>query len=202
MRELVVVEIAVVIVAAIAPWPDRLPAVAPLVVAAMISRALRGRGWAEVMHADGMHALVGAAAGLAALGVALLVGTPALEAALDRAIEWWRYAIVRGSGSQLVAVIVYVAAIAVIAELVLRGWLVERVLEFAPAQRVLAVLVGAIAEAVLEPGTDTARLGAFAFGLGLGWMYVAGGRSVIAPMCARVAFEVGAVILEAMRVIG
>jgi len=202
LRELALLEIAAVIAAAVAPLPERLPAVVPLLVAAMLSRALRRRGWTEVMHGDATHALVGAAAGLAALAIALVVGTPALEAALDRAIEWSRFAIVRGSGSQLVAVVVYVAMIAVAAELVLRGWLVERVLEFAPAQRVLAVLVGAIAEAALESGTATARLGAFAFGLGLGWIYVAGNRSVVAPVCARVAFQVAAVMLEATRVIG
>src|SRR5258708_26498264 len=161
LRELVLLEIAVVIVAALAPLPELLPAVAPLVVAAMLSRALRRRGWAEVMHGDTTSALVGAAAGLAALGIALAIGTPALEAALDLAIEWSRFAIVRGNASQLFAVIVYVAAIAIVSELVLRGWLGERVLEFAPAQRVLAVLLGAIAEAALQPGAATARLRPF-----------------------------------------
>jgi hypothetical protein len=33
-------------------------------------------------------------------------------------------------------------------------------------------------------------------------MYVAAGRSVIAPICARIAFSLGAVALEAVRVIG
>src|SRR5258708_40116540 len=87
LRELVLLEIAVVIVAALAPLPERLPAVAPLVVAAMLSRALRRRGWAEGMHGDATSALVGAAAGLAAPGLALAIRTPALQAAADLPLE-------------------------------------------------------------------------------------------------------------------
>ena len=43
---------------------------------------------------------------------------------------------------------------------------------------------------------------ALVFGIGLGWIYLASRRSVVAPVCARLAFSVGAVGLEAMRVIG
>lgn len=46
------------------------------------------------------------------------------------------------------------------------------------------------------------RLGAGLCGLGLGAMYVAGGRSVLAPVLARGVFAGGAVVLEALRVIG
>jgi hypothetical protein len=46
------------------------------------------------------------------------------------------------------------------------------------------------------------RLGAGVFGIGLGWMYLAGGRSVAAPICARLAFSLGAVALEALRLVG
>ncbi len=40
------------------------------------------------------------------------------------------------------------------------------------------------------------------FGAGLGWMYVAAGRGVVAPIVARIAFVGGAVILEGLKVIG
>ena len=87
-------------------------------------------------------------------------------------------------------------------ELALRGWIVERVLELSPRAPVLPILVGAFAEAVVTPGGVAVRLGAGVFGIGLGWMYVAAGRSVVAPMLARIAFQVGAVVLEALRLIG
>jgi hypothetical protein len=202
MRELVPVEIAVVIVAAVAPLPEQLPAVLPLVVAAMLSRMVRRRGWAEVMHGGRVHAVIGVIAGAAALALAIVVGTPAFEATTEHAVEWSEFAIARGDLSRLVAVALYASAIALFAELVLRGWIVERVLELAPQQRVLAILAGAIAEAMLEPGGLTPRIGAAITGIGLGWIYVAGGRSVIAPACARLAFQIGAATLETMRIIG
>ena len=109
-----------------------------------------------------------------------------------------------GSGNATVSVMVaaYVAATAVSTELALRGWIVERVLELSPGPPVLPVLVGAIAEALVTPGDLAARLGGGLFGIGLGWMYVAGGRSVLAPVCARLVFELGVVALEALRLIG
>jgi hypothetical protein len=202
LRELVPFELAAVIAVAIVPLPEQLPAVVPLVVAAMVSRRLRRRPWSEVMHGDRTYALVGAAAGAAALVLAIVIGTPAIEAAIDRAVEWSRYAIVRGEVQGLVVVALFATAVAFVSELVLRGWIVERLLELAPAQRVLAILVGAFAEALVEPGSFAARIGAAIWGIGLGWIYVAGGRSVIAPACARLAFQLGAMILEAVRVIG
>jgi hypothetical protein len=79
---------------------------------------------------------------------------------------------------------------------------VERVLELSPGAPVLPVLLGAIAEMIVMPGELAVRLGAGLCGLGLGAMYVAGGRSVLAPVLARGGFAVGAVVLEALRVIG
>jgi hypothetical protein len=64
------------------------------------------------------------------------------------------------------------------------------------------VLVGAVAEALVSDGNFTARIGAGLFGIAMGWMYIAGGRSVIAPMLARLAFSLGALALEALRVVG
>jgi hypothetical protein len=59
---------------------------------------------------------------------------------------------------------------------------------------VLAVLGGALAEALLTPGNLTARIGAAAFGAGLGWMYVRAG--LLAPLAARVAFVLGGLALQ------
>jgi len=202
LRNLVPVEVAAVVALAVAPLPDAVPIALPLMVAATGSRWLRRRDWGELLHADGWTAGVGAAAGLIALAVALAAGTPFVELISGRAVEWSVFPVVRGSISQLVLVALVVIAMAIATELALRGWIVERLLELSPGPPILPVLVGAIAEALVTRGELGARIGAGLFGAGLGWIYVAAGRSVVAPICARIAFSLGAVGLEALRIVG
>ena len=216
-RNLVPFEVLAVLVIAIVPLPDPVPVALPLLVAGTLSRWIRGRSWAEVLR-GGWSATgepmaadapswpsrlgVGALAGGLALAFAVVAGTPAIEALAQRAIEWSTYPIVRGNFSLFAMVAVYVAATAIATELALRGWLVERVLELSPGPPILPILVGAFAEALLTPGDVAARLGGALFGLGLGWMYVASGRSVLAPIAARLVFQLGVVFLESLRLVG
>ncbi|CAN5863119.1 hypothetical protein BH11MYX3_BH11MYX3_24550 [soil metagenome] len=195
-------EIAAVIAIAAVPWPEGIPVGIPLVIVASVCLWMRGRSWIDVVKGGGNRAVIGAVAGLVALGIAVILGTPAIEALARRGIEWSRFPIVRGSFEQMAVVLVFVSVAAVAAELAFRGWLVERVLELSPGPPILPVMCGALAEAIVTPGDLAARLGAGLFGAGLGWMYVASGRSVVAPIMARLAFTGGAVILEAFRVIG
>jgi hypothetical protein len=162
---------------------------------------LRGRSWADVAKGPAIYAAIGCAAGVVALVAALLVSTPLLEAITDHAVQWSMYPFVRGSGAQAIMVAIVVGISAVAAELVLRGWIVERVLDLG-GHRVLAVLIGAIAEALVSDGDFPMRLGAGLFGIGLGWMYLAAGRSVVAPICARLVFSLGAIVLETVQIIG
>jgi len=191
-----------VLAIAIAPLPDPLPAAVPLFVAGSLSRWARGRSWSDVVRGPAGRAAVGALAGAIALGFAVLGGTPMIETLGARAIEWSAHPIVRGNASLFAVVSIYVAAIAVATELALRGWIVERVMELSPGPPVLPVLVGAFAEALITPGDAPARMGGALFGVGLGWMYAAGGRSIVAPLCARLVFDLGVVFLEAMRLVG
>lgn len=217
LRSLVPFEVLAVLVIAVVPLPDLVPVALPLLVAGTLSRWVRGRSWAETVRGgfratgeplapDAWRGLprfwIGALAGAAALACAVLAGTPAIEALGRRAIEWSSYPIVRGNGSLFMMIAVFVAATAVATELALRGWLVERVLELSPGPPVLPILVGAIAEALVTPGDVAARLGAAIFGIGLGWMYIAGGRSIAAPLAARLVFQLGVLTLEAMRLVG
>ena len=187
------------------PWPSRLrpetiPISLPLFVVATLARMVRGKSWGELLKANG--ALVGAVAGLAALGLSVLLGTPVVEHVTDRAVEWASWPIVRGAGGQLIG-------IALIGRVrdggdgvrALRGWIVESALELrAPAT--VAILIGAAAEALLVDGGVAARLGGAGLGIGLGWMYVASGRNLAAPLCARLAFQLGAVVLEWLKLVG
>jgi hypothetical protein len=202
LRNLVPFEIAAIIALAIAPLPEAVPVALPLLILATVSRWARRRTFHQLMRADGQTVPIGAAAGLVALVIAVIAGTPFIEQMSGRAVEWSAFPVVRGSPSQLVLVALIVIAMAIASELALRGWVVERVLELSPGPPVLPVLVGAIAEALVTPGDAATRVGAGLFGAGLGWIYVAAGRSVIAPICARLAFSLGAVVLEALRVIG
>jgi hypothetical protein len=67
---------------------------------------------------------------------------------------------------------------------------------------VLAILAGALAEAAVTGGGLAMRIGAGLFGLALGWLYVAGGRSALASVCARLVFSLGALALETLRLVG
>jgi membrane protease YdiL (CAAX protease family) len=202
LRALLPFEVAAILALAIAPLPEVVPIALPLVVVATASRWARRRSWDQLIQAPRGTAAVGIAAGLAALAIAVTAGTPFVELMSGRAVEWSVFPIVRGNISQLVLVALIVIAMAIATELALRGWVVERVLELSPGPPILPVLVGAFAEALVTRGDLAARIGAGLFGAGLGWMYVAAGRSAIAPICARIAFSLGAVGLEALRVIG
>jgi hypothetical protein len=212
MRGLVPVEIAVVLAAAAIELP--IPVVIPLLVAASLSMWIRGRGWTDVLRGPASYAAIGAAAGVLGLVLALAAGTPLVEGITGSAVQWSMYPIVRGSAAATLMVGVLVGVGAVASELVLRGWLVERALGFG-APPVIAILLGAFAEALLvfpvahgDPGAlgitgdVTARIGAGVFGIAMGWMYVASGRSAVAPMCARATFALGALALEAFQIVG
>jgi hypothetical protein len=199
-RGMVPCEVAVVLAIGLAPLP--VPAVVPLVIAASISLWARGRSFGDVTKGPALYALIGALAGAAALALAVLIATPLVESLTAGAGQWSMYPVVRGSANGLVAVVILVGVSAIAAELVLRGWIVERVLELSRGNAMLAVLVGAFAEAIVVGGSLDARLGAALFGVAMGWMHVAGGRSALAPIAARVTFSVGAVVLETMRIVG
>jgi hypothetical protein len=202
LRGLVPAEILAVLALVVIPMPELVPVALPLVAIASVSRWLRRRSWGEVARGGAYHAAIGATVGLVGLGTAVLVGTPMIEALGQRGIEWSEHPIVRGNLTVAAIVMLQAAVVALAMELALRGWIVERMLELSPGPAVLPIFVGAVAEALLTPGDLAARCGAGLFGIGLGWLYVAGGRSIVAPICARVIFQVGVVVLEALLLVG
>jgi hypothetical protein len=196
LRSLVPFEVAAVIAIALVPLPDMVPFAMPLLVAGTLSLWIRRRSWADVtriesaMFGGGARAGIGALAGVLALGLAVAVGSREATALSPIPIA--------GSMQMGVVAILHVAVTALAAELALRGWIVDRVIELSPgASPVLPICVGALAETIVTPGDGATRLGAALFGVGLGWLFVAGRRNVIAPIFARLAFQVGAVVIEA-----
>ncbi|MGE5185445.1 MAG: hypothetical protein ACM31C_25450 [Acidobacteriota bacterium] len=179
-----------------------MPAIRVIVLFALatVVRWLRGKSWSELARGPASDAAIAAAAGAAALAVAVLAGGPLIEAVLARGVEWSQFPIVRGSATRMFGVASAVACLAIAAELALRGGIVETVLELA-GSRVLAVAAGALGEALLVDGDLAVRAGGALLGIALGWMYVASGRNVVAPVCARLAFVLGALLLEALRLV-
>jgi hypothetical protein len=200
LRQIVPFEVIAVLAIAIIPWPELVPVALPLFVVATASRWIRGHSLAT--SGTRLHAAVGALVGAVALGLAVAVATRGMSALSQRSFEWSEHAIVRGNVTLVIVVGLYVAVAACAMELALRGWVVERVLELSPGSPVLPIVIGAFAEAIVTPGSVASRLGAGLFGAGLGWLYVASGRSILAPICARVVFQVGAVALEAAMLVG
>ncbi|MEO7736147.1 MAG: CPBP family glutamic-type intramembrane protease [Kofleriaceae bacterium] len=202
LRGLVPFEIVAVLLLAAVRLPDAIPVALPLLALASCSRWARGLDWGALLRGDRWITGVAAAAGLAALATAVLAGAPVIEAITGRAVQWSAFPVVRGNATQLFVVALVVVTTTVATELAMRGWLVERMLELSPGPPILPVLVGALAEALITPGSAAARLGTGAFGAGLGWIYVAGGRTLVGPLAARLTFALGAVALEALQLIG
>ncbi|HTJ46547.1 MAG TPA: hypothetical protein VL463_30785 [Kofleriaceae bacterium] len=191
-------EVAALAIVAIAPVP--VPA-AWLLAIASVSLWARGRSWIAPVPAPIELVPVGVACGAIALGIALALSSP-IGALTGRMVEWTQYAIVRGSAQYFVVVAIIVGAQAIAIEMALRGWLIPRVLEVAPRGGVVAAaLASALAEAIVTPGHLATRLGAFVLGLGGAVLFLGAGRRLAAPLACRLTFELGAVVLAALRLV-
>lgn len=152
-------------------------------------------------------ALGGAIVGALALGAALWMSAP-IEDAAARGVEWSTLPIVRGSMGTAATLGLLVVAIAFAAELTMRRWWLERVAAWAERagwSRGGAVAAGVVAAAVIEAAIAPSggpRVGVAVTGVALGVIYVAAGQRVAASATARVVFELGALILQALRMIG
>lgn len=174
--------------AALVPLPEQLPRALIVFAVASVALYARGQAWAWRVKGPAEYAGIGAAVGVGALVIAVVLGQ------FWNAV-WTEYPLVRGNGPQLFAIATVVGVSALAVECALRGWIVERALELG-AHPVIAVGAGAIAEMIVAR-----NVGAGVFAIALGWMYVAGGRSIVAPACARLAFVLGALLLEALRLV-
>ncbi len=172
-----------------------------MLVVASIAMWLRKRSWTTVLRGPASFAAIGAAAGLIGLVVSVMIGTPVVEQATDQAVQWSSNPIVRGSPQTFVILAILVSVSALVTELALRGcllvWLLERRLTVVPA-----ILAAAFVDALVVSGDVTARIGAGVFGIAMGWMFIASGRSALPALCARLTFSVGALGLEALQTVG
>ncbi|MEZ4398856.1 MAG: hypothetical protein R3B06_02465 [Kofleriaceae bacterium] len=176
---------------------------------ATAARLVAGQAWFGPADRDGLatQLIGGAVAGGAALGLAL-ASSDAIGAVVGRGVEWSTLPVVRGSVISAATVALVVLAVTAAAELTLRRWLLEVVasaLGRAGVTSSLAdaggVVAAAAAEAAIVP-LPGARVGVFVTGVALGVIYLGAGRRLPAGLAARAGFEVTAVVLQALRLIG
>jgi len=198
---LLTAEVVALVICAILPLP--VPAQVPLLVIAMISFGIRGKRWSDRFESDGFRWLVGLCTGAAALALAYFVFAPVLADRTGGMIGWSRHGIVRGKPDALLTFVLVVAATSAGTELILRGWILERVREQVPGRTglVAAVVITGLVEAVFTGDPGWSSLGAAVFGAALSGLYLASGRSLVAPIAARVTFEVGVLLLEGFKLV-
>jgi hypothetical protein len=190
LRRLVPFEALAVVAIALAPIGYVFPFALPLLVVATTSRWLRGRSWSERIIAPRM-----AVAGVIAGAIAIAVAAPLFGAFGVTAVDWWVLPALQGDPSQVALALMVLVASAIAMELSMRGWIIERMLELSPGPPTLPIATAALAEALVTPGPIVSRIGVGLFGAGLGVLYVACRRSVLAPLAARCAFVTGAVLV-------
>lgn len=178
----------------------------PLVVVASASLWLRKSSWVDVGfdvdEQTGKLLAVGAALGALAQLANLLVVKPELERLSGRMVELNYLPFVRGNAAALVNGIILTLALAVATEMVFRGFIIKRVAELVDDKLVahgvgVVVSAGLFAWAVGE-GRMSGVVGAFAAGLGYGYLYLACGRRLVLPIAFHAAFEtVGLIFIYA-----
>jgi hypothetical protein len=200
---LLTAEVVAVIACAIAPLPGPAILIALFAVAS-ISLYVRKQTWVQRCGLDGLRAGIGVAVGATALVLAVVVVGPLLEARTGGMVSWNQYAVVRGRLEALLPYAIIVGAMAIAHEAILRGWVLERARELAPAGPqglAIAVAVTAVVEGALVAGAGWSVAGAAIGGVAASALYLAGGRSLVAPVVARLTFDLGALVLEALKVV-
>ena len=206
-----VIEVAVL---AVVPWlPLPVPAAVPLLVLAALSLWLRGKGFAEVglvaTPRAWPHVAIGVVLGVAAfIASSALVGPAARLAGLG--VDFNHLPPVRDNGSVLLSALLLAWAGAAAAEMVFRGYVLDRLAGDLRLSSFTAVLVGAALygwalAAGQDPGQDPGSLarvaGAALMGVGYGALYFAAGRNLLLPIAFHGAFESTNLLLLYLRLL-
>lgn len=169
---------------------------------------LDGAGWWWPADCDARAEVIGGGAlvGALALALALVLAAPVADVAA-RSVEWSTLPVVRGSALQAVTLAAVVIAVALAAELTLRRWWLEAVAAAlarggaGPRGAAAGGVIAAAVEAAIAP-LPGARLGIAVTSAGFGVLYVGAGRRLGASLAARATFELGALALQALMLIG
>lgn len=192
LSQLAPAEVLAVLVIAVLPLGDTFPYAALLLAVAATSMLLRRRSWRELVVTG--HAARSTAIGVVAGAIAVAIATPAIGAFRVTALDWWVLPALHGDPTRIAAACGVLLATAVAMELALRGWIIVRMMELSPGPPGLPIAVAALAEALVTPGPLASRLGVALFSAGLGTLFIACGRNVLAPIVARCTFVAGSIV--------
>ena len=176
-----------------------------LLVLASVSLFARGKGWSDVGLRGGDGAALLLAAGVI-LGVAALLATawlwaPALANMTGRAVELNHLPPLRGNAALLVTALVLAVAGAFGIEMVFRGYLFERLRRLTGNDALAIVASAAAYAAVVADHGLAATVGALAMGIGYGYMYLAGDRSLLMPIAFHSAFDATNLVLIYLKAV-
>jgi membrane protease YdiL (CAAX protease family) len=191
------VELVALLGCAVAPllWELPVPVAVPLIAIASLSMAVRRTTLAsEPSDASAERFAIGAGVGLVALALSVLVATPLLGGG-GVVVQWTMFPTVRGSAGQLFTVAVLISALAVAQEVIFRRWILERSYQLG-ASGSGSIVIAAAAEGLVGPGPLLARIGMALVGVALGLLYWRAGRRLGPSLAARLAFGLGALILQ------
>lgn len=186
------------------------PAAAPLLAAAAVSLWLRGKGFGDVGLAATTDSwaifATGLVLGALALAAAAWLLGPAVQKIASKQVEFNYLPPVRGNAAVLVQAVILAWAAAAAAEMVFRGYLLDRLtgdlgLSNAWAIALSSALYGWAVAAGQGPGLGPRFAGGLVMGAGYGALYLAGRRNLVLPIAFHGAFESGNLLLMYLRLI-
>lgn len=192
------IELAVFAIAPVIELP--VPVAVPLLVLAALSLWFRGKGFGQVGLIATPRAWPHFGIGVV-LGVAGFVVTWAVVGPMGRlaglVIDLAYLPPVRGNGEVLFQALILAWTTAVAAEMVFRGYVLDRLLGDVRLSPTAAVVVAALlygwvlaaSGAGQDPGSVVRFAGAAVVGAGYGALYLAAGRNLILPIAVHGAFE-------------
>jgi membrane protease YdiL (CAAX protease family) len=202
-----VVEMALVVLVLVVGFP--ISTSIPLLVLASLSLWFRGKSWTDVGFSGGddlpLMIVIGVVLGTATMLATTWVVAPALEASGELAVELSYLAPLRGNTKLLPTAIVLTLATVFASEMVFRGWLIERIRERfddPAAGSGVAVFLSAVVYAwAISEGRQAGAVGGFTLGLGFGFLYLAGRRSLVLPIAFHGAFQCTHLVLIYARAV-
>lgn len=186
----VALELGVAVGLLLVPLP--VPAEIPLLLLAMLALGLRGQSFADV-GLDGTKGLPTAVGGIA-VGIAVAT-TLYFSVGPSPGSD---YLGVEGNARQLIAILMISAAMAMVSEMVFRGYLIHRMKQaWGETGVAVGVLSGALLSALAtQPDTMTEGLGVVIFSIGYALLYLASKHKLLLPFAVHFAIDGHGAVIE------
>lgn len=183
-------ELGIAALVVVAPLP--VPAMIPLLLLTMLALGLRGQSFADV-GLDATNALPTIVGGFA-LGVGVATALFFIAGPMPGS----DFLGVEGNGRQLLAIVLISAAMAMVSEMVFRGYIIHRMKQaWGDSGVVAGVLAGALLSALAaRPDTVTEGLGVLVFSAGYALLYLASKHKLLLPFVVHFAIDGHGAVIE------